>query len=187
MPAAFILKILVGLLLFWMHIQTYGLEELSHDGGTFLKEGKYLTDVFFKSPIDYLKLLTGIGETPAIIAKHLYMTEYWSSGDLTLINDSKNVIRLHSIVHFFSGNSVLIHLSIFCLFSLIAIKNFFLAFRPYVQQSNLFVFWALLLVPSTIFWTSSLLKEPWVFLGMSFLARAILYDTKMRQKGFYIV
>jgi len=187
MPAAFILKILVGLLLFWMHIQTYGLEELSHDGGTFLKEGKYLTDVFFKSPIDYLKLLTGIGETPAIIAKHLYMTEYWSSGDLTLINDSKNVIRLHSIVHFFSGNSVLIHLSIFCLFSLIAIKNFFLAFRPYVQQSNLFVFWALLLIPSTIFWTSSLLKEPWVFLGMSLLARAILYDTKMRQKGFYIV
>ena len=115
------------------------------------------------------------------------MTEYWSSGDLTLINDSKNVIRLHSIVHFFSGNSVLIHLSIFCLFSLIAIKNFFLAFRPYVQQSNLFVFWALLLIPSTIFWTSSLLKEPWMFLGMSLLARAILYDTKMRQKGFYIV
>ena len=100
MPAAFILKILVGLLLFWMHIQTYGLEELSHDGGTFLREGQHLNNVFFQSPKDYFKLLTGIGETPALIAKHLYMTEYWSSGDLPLINDSKNVIRLHSIVHF---------------------------------------------------------------------------------------
>ncbi len=185
MPTAFIIKILVGLLLFWMHIQTYGLGDLSHDGGTFLREGLYLNNVFFESPKHYFQLLTGIGESPALIAKHLYMTEYWSSGDLTLINDSKNVIRLHSIIHFFSGNSVLIHLSIFCLFSLLALKNFFLAFKPFVQQPSALVFWALLLVPSTIFWTSSLLKEPWVFLGMSFLARAILYDTKMYRKAIY--
>jgi hypothetical protein len=185
MPVAFIIKLLVGLLLFWIHIQTYGLEELSHDGGTFLREGKYLNDVFFESPKHYFQLLTGIGETPELIAKYLYMTEYWSSGDLTLINDSKNVIRLHSIVLFISGKSVLIQLAIFCVFSLIALKNFFLAFKPYIKQSNCFVFWALLLVPSTIFWTSSMLKEPWVFLGMSLLTRAILYETKIYKQFLY--
>lgn len=182
MPSAFLIKFTVGLLLFLVHIQTYGIDELSHDGETFLNEGKYLNDVFFQSPKHYFQLLTGIGETPELIQKYLYMTEYWSVGDLTLINDSKNVIRLHSIIHFFSGNSVFIHLAVMCFITLIAVKNIYLTFKPHCRQSKTFVFWFLLLVPSTIFWTSSLLKEPMLFLGISFLARALIVETNNYKK-----
>lgn len=184
MPAAYLVKILVGLLLFWMHIQTYGIDELSHDGETFLKEGKYLNDVFFQSPKHYFQLLTGIGESTELINKYLYMTEYWSAGDLTLINDSKNVIRVHSIIHFFSGNSVLIHLSVLCLISLFAVKNLYLAFRRYSRQKNVFFFWVFLLVPSTIFWTSSLLKEPMLFFGISLLVHTLILEKEPIRKAF---
>jgi hypothetical protein len=165
-----------------MHIQTYGVDELSHDGETFLREGKYLNDVFFQSPKHYFQLLTGVGESTELINKYLYMTEYWSAGDLTLINDSKNVIRVHSIIHFFSGNSVMIHLSVLCLLSLFAVKNFYLAFHKYSVQSKAFFFWVFLLVPSTIFWTSSLLKEPLLFFGMSLLAYSLLAEKNIWKK-----
>lgn len=181
-PLAFLLKIAVGLLLFWMHIQTYGIDELSHDGETFLKEGKYLNDVFFQSPKHYFQLLTGIGESTELINKYLYMTEYWSAGDLTIVNDSKNVIRIHSIIHFFSGNSVLIHLSIMCLISLFAAKNLYLAFYKYSRLPKVYFFWLLLIVPSTIFWTSSLLKEPILFFGISLLAYSLLYEKNLWKK-----
>lgn len=182
MPVAFLIKIAVGLLLFWMHIQTYGVDELSHDGETFLKEGKYLNDVFYHSPKHYFQLLTGIGESTELINKYLYMTEYWSAGDLTLINDSKNVIRVHSIIHFFSGNSVLIHLSVLCFLSLLAAKNLYLAFFKFSVQSKVVFFWIFLLVPSTIFWTSSLLKEPLLFFGISLLAYSLLAEKNIWKK-----
>ena len=182
MPMAFVLKLIVGLLLFWVHIQTYGIDELSHDGETFLREGKYLNDVFFQSPKNYFQLLTGIGETTELIDKHLYMTEYWSAGDLTLINDSKNIIRVHSIVHFFSRNSVIIHLAVFCFFSLIAVKNLYLALHHYSKQSNKIFFWIFLFAPSTIFWTSSLLKEPLLFFGLSLFVSALIIETNIWKK-----
>lgn len=185
LPVAFLIKIGVGILFNYIHERTYGQGDLSHDGGTFLAEGKFLNDVFFHSPKHYFQLLTGIGETPALIQQHLSMTEYWSAGDLTLINDSKNVIRVHSIIHFFSGGQLMIHLGLMCLLSLLAVKNLYLSFKEYVAiEKNLF-FWALLLIPSTIFWTSSVLKEPLLFFGISLFLRAILHEQIVWRKTVY--
>lgn len=174
MPIAFLIKIGVGLFLFYLHFNTYGIDELSHDGETFMKEGKFLNDVFYVSPKHYFQLLTGIGESTQLIEQHLSMTEYWSSGDLTLINDSKNIIRVHSIIHFFSANTYLIHLGILCFLSLIGIKLIYQSIFQYTVQSKKFVFGLLLFVPSTIFWTSSMMKEPLLLLGMGLLVYSIL-------------
>jgi hypothetical protein len=187
LPLAFLIKFGIGLLLILIHIKTYGVDELSHDGETFLKEGKLLNDVFFKSPLDYFRLLTGIGETQELINKYLYMTEYWDSGDLTIINDSKNVIRAHSIIHFFSGNSLIIHLGLMCLISTIAFRNVYLSFERFIGQNKKFIFWFLLLIPSTIFWTSSILKEPFMFLGLSFVVRTAFYNDPIRNKIIYSI
>jgi hypothetical protein len=188
LPAAFLIKLIVGILFNYMHERTYGQGDLSHDGGSFLVEGKYLNDVFFQSPKHYFQLLTGIGETPALIKQHLSMTEYWSAGDLTLINDSKNVIRVHSIIHFFSGGQMMIHLALMCLISLLAVKNLYLSIKRYVAFNKTVLFWALLLIPSTIFWTSSLLKEPLLFFGISLFLRAILYEEiSWRKTTFFSV
>ncbi len=171
---AFGVKILIGLALFWLHIETYGIDELSHDGETFMKEGKYLQDVFFRSPADFFKLLTGIGETEALVHKHLYMTEYWSAGDLTLINDSKNVIRIHALIHFFSFHSVLIHLAVFCFISLLAVRLFFVTISPFTALPKVVFFWLFLLIPSVIFWTSSMLKEPLMLFGLSLFVYGLI-------------
>lgn len=185
LPAAFLIKFVIGLLLILIHIETYGVDELSHDGETFLKEGKLLHDVFLRSPADFFKLLTGIGETQDLINKHLYMTEYWDAGDLTIINDSKNVIRVHSIIHFFSGNSLFIHLGLMCFLSIIAFRNIYISFQPYIEQHKSLIFWFLLLIPSTIFWTSSILKEPFMFLGLSFAVRAAFHNDSTIRKVIF--
>jgi hypothetical protein len=174
LPLAFIVKFVVGLLLFLMHIQTYGVDELSHDGETFFKEGKLLHDIFFVDPSAYFRLLTGIGETESLVHEHLSMTEYWSSGDLSIINDSKNVIRIHSLIHFFSLNSVYVHLAIMCFITLIGHLLLFISFRDFIKIRSGLLFWILLLIPSTIYWTSSIMKEPMMFLGLSILMFTLL-------------
>lgn len=185
-PLAFLIKIAVGLVFNYLHEQTYGKGDLSHDGGTFLLEGKFLNDVFYQSPLHYFQLLTGIGENEALIKEHLSMTKYWSAGDLTVINDSKNVIRVHSLIHFISGGSMYIHISLMCLISLMAVKNLYYSFRDKVKLTNTLFFWILLLIPSTIFWTSSILKEPILFFGLSLFVRALLYENQSWKKAILL-
>jgi len=182
LPVAFILKICIGLLFNFIHETTYGHGDLSHDGGTFLKEAKYLNDVFFVSPKAYFQLLTGIGESKELVNHYLTKTAYWSAGELTLINDSKNVIRVHSLIHFISGGQMLIHLALMCLLTLFAIKNLYLAFKPYIAFKPQTFFWFLVFVPSTIFWTSTILKEPLLFFGFSLLLRCLLHEEILWKK-----
>jgi hypothetical protein len=175
--AGFAVKIVVGLLLVWIHENVYRMDDFSHDGQRFLREGEYLHAVFFQSPMDYLKLLTGIGENQYLIEHYLHMTQYWSAGDLTLINDSKNVIRLHSLIHFFSGGHRIVHIAVFSFFSftgLIFLHKSLLSFTNFTATQ---LFWILFLVPSTLFWTSSMMKEPFLFLGLGLFVFGLLAHT----------
>lgn len=182
-PTAFLIKFIVGILFNIIHEQTYGHGDLSHDGGRFLLEGKLLNNVFYQNPLHYFQLLTGIGETSALTEKYLYMTKYWSAGDLTIINDSKNVIRVQSVIHFFSNGWMYIHLAIMCLITLIGLNNFYLAFKNHIQIPEKKLYWILLLIPSTIFWTSSILKEPILFFGMSLFVWALLVQSSKLKKS----
>jgi hypothetical protein len=161
----------------WIHSLVYGGGDLSNDGASFMLEGKYLNQVFQESWMDYLKLLTGWGANDALIHKYLYMTEYWSTGNLTIINDSKNIVRIHSIIHFFSSGNTSVHLAVFCLVSLFASVHIYKAIEGYTDLPKALVFWTLALFPSVIFWTSNMLKEPFMFLGLSLALRAILEHT----------
>ena len=170
MMFAFIIKLIVGYILLYIHTVNYGSGDLSHDGHTFMTEGNILNNVFFESPSYYFQLMFGIEKD----LDFAYQTAYWSPGDLTLINDSKNVIRLHSIIHFFSGNQVFIHIAIFCFLALIGVKLIFQSFRKYIKINQNLAFWILLLPPSTIFWTSSMMKESILILGIGLFAFSIL-------------
>lgn len=186
LPSAYLIKVGVGLLLFWVHIRTYGIGELSHDGERFFNEGRLLNEVFFKSPLDYFRLLTGIGETEALTQHYLSTTRYWSAGDLTIINDAKNVIRCHSLLHFISFNSFFVHLSALCLLSTAAVRNIYLTFKGITQLSNSWFFWIILIIPSTIFWTSSMMKEPFMFFGISLFLRALIIEMKPIRKYIWL-
>ena len=187
LPSAYLIKVGAGLLLFWVHIQTYGIGELSHDGERFFNEGRLLNEIFFKSPIDYFRLLTGIGETEALTQQYLSTTRYWSAGDLTIINDAQNVIRCHSLLHFISFNSVFVHLSALCLLSTAALRNIYITFKGITKLSNQLFFWILLFIPSTIFWTSSMMKEPFMFFGISLFLRALIIEIKPIRKYIWLI
>jgi hypothetical protein len=187
LPIAFILKVFVGLLLFWIHIHTYGIGELSHDGERFFNEGHLLHEVFYKSPWDYLRLLTGVGETEELTQHYLSTTRYWSAGDLTMINDAKNVIRCHSLLHFISFDSFYVHLTAICLLSTAALRNLYIAFKGSSWYSNALFFWIILLIPSTIFWTSSMMKEPFMFFGISLFLRALIVEAQSIKKYTWLL
>jgi hypothetical protein len=187
LPLAFILKFFIGFLFNIIHEYTYGFGDLSHDGSVFMLEASQLNAVFYKNPSVYFKFLFGIDDSTKAILEYLPKTTYWNSGDLTLINDNKNIIRIHSIIQFFSMNQIYIHVSIMSLLTLYGIKNLYNSFVYHVTIPKMVFFWSLFLIPSTLFWTSSILKEPMLFLGFSLLIKGILYDKIIWKKIVNIV
>jgi hypothetical protein len=170
-PAAFVVKVLAGLFFLYVYSVHYGNGELTADAGAFLKESKILNGVFYQSPSDYFKLLTGYHETSDLMFKYLSDTEHWDVGTMTIINDSKNVLRVHSLIHFISFNQQFIHLLFMCLISLLGLVQLHKAFSSFSKIHPAIFFIIILLIPSTLFWTSGILKEPFMFLGLALFLR----------------
>ena len=107
LPALFTLKVLCGFLFLYVYSEIYGQGELGGDAGVFFNESKKLNDLFFHSPLNYLKSLVGIqNET---ISSFTNTMPHWSSGKQAILNENRNLIRVHSIIHFFSFNQPIIH------------------------------------------------------------------------------
>ena len=170
---AFALKGLASLCFIYIYTYYYGAGYLYFDSGTFISDARILNKVFYQSPGAYFKLLTGIGETEELVRQYLSQTEKWSMPYSLLTDDSKNIIRISSVVHFFSFDSIYIHFIVFNLFALNGMKNMYLFFKDYVVLNERVFFFALMLLPSLLFWSSGVLKEPMLIFSIGLLFKAL--------------
>ena len=125
-----------------------------------------MQNVFYNSPINYFKLLTGIGETKEIIESNILGTSIWSQPNSVIHDDAKNIIQINSLIHFFSFEMIFIHFIIFNIFSAFGIIQIYLYFKKFIKINHRFFLATLVLLPSFLFWGSGVLKEPMVILLM---------------------
>lgn len=173
LSVAFLIKSIASLVFIYIFTWHYGVGVLVFDSNRYILDGKILQSVFYADFGDYLKLLTGIGENEALIHEYLQQTEMWSRPFNFLNNDTKNVTRINSIIHFFSYKSIYIHFLIFNLFTLYGITQIYLFFKKYISVNSRFFFFALIIFPSLLFWGSSVLKEPLLIFSIGFFFKAI--------------
>lgn len=168
------LKIGAGIIFIEIYTHHYGSGTLSADAEQFLREGRVLNEVFHDSKKDYINLLFGFDENGEIAKRHLEKTHHWDSNSQLIFNDNRNLMRVHSLIHFISFGEVYVHLCLLVFCSLLGI--FFLSKVTfyYVKRYEVPIFWILLLVPSVMFWTSSVLKEPLLFLGICLSLYALI-------------
>lgn len=184
---AFLVKVIAGFIFLYIYTDIYGNGSLSADASVFMTESKILNDVFFVSPFDYFRLLFGLGNQEELMFTYLQDTSHWDAGAQTLINDNRNIVRVHSLFHFFSFNNTANHIIAMCFVSTVAVKQFYLALKDKTLLSNTTIFLLILLFPSTLFWTSGILKEPFMFLGLGLLVRGLCYDSSVKKKWLFAI
>ena len=185
LPLAFSVKALVAICFIYLYTYILGNGTLGEDAGVFMRESKMLNEVFWESPSAYFKFLTGIGETQALIEQYLPETTHWDIGTQSLVNDNKNLLRIHSLIHFISFNSPYVHAFILSLISLVGLKLVYLTFENRVTFSKKLFFWILILLPGLLFWGSSLLKEPFMILGLGLLLHGLFGNRNA--KGSWVI
>lgn len=187
MPFAYTVKFGVGLFFLLIYTVHYGDGMLSADAGEFMRESKLLNDVFHQSPTDYFKFLIGLNNDQDVIDQYLSQTTHWNVGGLSILNDNRNVLRVHSIIHFISFNNAVIHVLVMSFISMIATKQLFHGIRRLTTISHTSLFWILFFIPSVLFWTSGILKEPMMILGFSLFVRAIFDSLLLRKRMILLV
>lgn len=180
-------KIAAGFSFLYIYTKFYGNGALSADAGAFMKESLILNNVFWESPLDYFKLIIGWDSNDHLMYQYLSETNHWDPGAQAILSDNRNILRVHSLIHFFSRNMVSIHVLVMSVISLIGIKQFYLAAKDHSEIPPKYLYAILLLFPSVLFWTSSILKEPLMFLGLGLFARGIMQISLSRKKKIGLV
>ena len=184
---SFIIKTISGITFISIYTHYYGKGVLSADAEQFMRESKLLNDVFFHSVSDYFSFIFGTNNSNELIQKYLSETSHWSAGDLTLVNDNRNILRVHSVFHFISFNNPYIHVLFMAVLSTIATNNFYLSLKNRSNITPKYLFMIFVLFPSLLFWSSSLLKEPLLILGISLFLRSLLYSDPKAKRVLYFI
>ncbi len=179
---AFFIKISVAFLFYYIYVYNIGQNQAPSDAIRFMQESKMLFDVYAKSKSDFFSLLTGIGDNARMLHTYMDKSFIWDAGNFTFINDSRNTIRVHSLIQFISQNQIAIHFILINLIALVGVVQLFLSIRKFSTLNPHLLFYLLLLLPSLLFWSSSILKEPYLLFGVGLFMRGLLSNFSFFKK-----
>lgn len=175
------IKVLFGVLFMIIHTKIYGIGEITVDWEEYMEDSMTLNGVAYQSFGDYLRFLFGINSESAVY-QYLANTNHWSAGDLDLMNDSRNVLRVNSLIVFLSRGNVYVHILFFSFFSFISLREIFQAFKNRIFYDKRWFWFGLFIFPTLGFWTSSVLKEPLMILGFAFILNALFGDLSFKSR-----
>ncbi len=175
-----LIKIIVGFFYLYLYTYHYGAGSLSSDSNAYMQDSKLLNEVFYKSPKAYFQFVFGLDDRQ-LLMDYLSETTHWDSRNF--FNDTKNIIRLHSFIHFFSFNQVVVHLTVVVFIALMGLRLIVVTLSNYVKLSPTLIFYSLLLMPNLLFWTSGILKEPLILFSFGLLFYSLLGQLPRIKKG----
>lgn len=162
--ATFGVKLCISLCLDIIYTQYYNSAE--SDIYKYFLDAKVLFESIHSSFTDYVKILCSIDLESPNIQQYLQNTDYWTRQyDYGFIPENQFIIKANLLIMLFSWGAMGVH---YVFADFISFVAYFLIFKTLIQFTNrkLLLFCIVFLFPSSIIWTSGLLKEVFVMLGI---------------------
>jgi uncharacterized membrane protein YsdA (DUF1294 family) len=187
LPIVLSFKYVYALFFLEIYTQYYGGGELTADAGRFFEESKVLYEVFQESPLDFMKFLFGLNNDHEFINSYLSSTNHWNAGGRFLLNDSRNVMRANALLLFISNGSVYIHFLLFSFASFLGAIDLFQFIKKRSSVPKSILIFIIVLAPSIAFWSSSIIKEPLLILGLFIFIRGVFDKLPAKNKVWRII
>jgi len=131
----------------------------------YFDDAKVMYSSAFEHPIDFLKMLTGLGNDNSYFDLTYYnRMNHWYRHYSAYYNDNHTIIRWNALVMFLSGGHFMVHTVFMCFLSTLGLIGIFRSFSDHSAPRPLFLL--LFLTPSLSFWGSGVLKEGLVLFGL---------------------
>lgn len=185
LPIAFCIKLTFGILCTLLFSNLYGATNLQADADIFINDSKILLHVYSVNKSDFFHLI--FSSNDYLVNTYLLETTHWDSSYNFLINDSRFIIRFHALIGLISLGEITIHLMFLNALSLLGI--FFI--NQHIERHSLVKsatrFFILLLAPNILFWSSSLLKEPFIMFAFGIIALGLSSTSIFKKILLYIL
>ena len=142
----------------------------------YFDDSQVLIRVLSEDPISFIKILFGFQDDNLHSGYFNEMYTWYTTGfgSDSLINDSRALIRLSTIIHFLSFGNYHLHGFFFSLIAFFGQLFMYKGMRILSPQRNqLTLIIACFLLPSLVLWTSGILKESIVILGIGMIVYSI--------------
>ena len=155
---AFLYKTAAGILLGYVYAVHYHGEG---DTIKYFQDGNVLYSILISNPVDYLKILFGIGAEKNFYRENYFSHMFtWYNRDFDLFfNDCRTMIRVNSVIRIFSFGIYNVHVVFFSFFSFAGFTALFRFFSSAIKGNHKLFYSGMLLLPSVAFWSSGALKE----------------------------
>lgn len=157
-------KVLAGVA-FYLMFSEYQPYSSGCDSNIYFSDATKLAAVAHESPTDYFKLVTGIYPSDATYEHYTSKMEYWNRSYPSVVpNDNRIVIRVNSLLSFISFGYYRIHLLFMAFFSFIGLLLIYKTILKLFSRLKRTLAIIIFIIPSTVFWTAGVLKEPLLIL-----------------------
>ncbi len=167
----FNLKFLVGILI-WCIYTFYYKGVQNNDVHKFYTDALVLRNVANENPQAFITLLY---KNDAALSEYTAPMKNWVRNfDEAPFNENQTIIRLNAVLMFVSLKTYFVHILFFCFLSLIGWLLLTNSILSFTDEKNSILALPVLLLPSVLFWTSGVMKEPLLVLGLGLLISGIL-------------
>jgi len=162
-----IFKLIVGLC-FFVVFSCYTPYKDACQSEEFFRSGEKLFWLRKTEPALFANIMLGVNsESAAYKAEAQRISDKWyQCNESNFTNDNRTVIRVNAMLYFISFRFYSVHLLFMCFLSFVGSILLFKAFPKRGKKEIYAAAIACFLVPSTVFWSVGVLKEPLLLLGL---------------------
>jgi len=165
----FIIKLFFGFLV-WVVYTYYYTYRPTADVFKYFDASEVMFNVLKKKPIHFIKILLGIDCNGTEFYDYYDKMNYWNNSVNSIIyNDNRLIIRVNTIIRFFSLGYFHVHTVFFSFFSLVGLTGIYKTFIPVLHNKSKILMCIVFLIPSLLFWGSGVLKESLVLFSIGLL------------------
>jgi hypothetical protein len=165
-----LVKICAGVGLYLIYTKYYTVRA-DADIFKYFDDSTVLYNSFWESPGDFFQMLFSIDCEGEHFRNTYYtnMFTWFKSFDSDIFNNNRTMVRINAVIRFFSNGSYHIHALFMSFISMVGITLIMKAFRNTISKFKGLSVLLIFLLPSTLMWTSGILKGAILFLWLGLL------------------
>lgn len=177
----FLLKIAAGTALWYIYTYVYT-DRATADIYRYFDDGNIMFSAFADAPLDYLRMLTGIGNDQEHFDVEYYqvMHNWYRQFESNMYNDAHTMIRFNAFVRLFSFGHFHVHTVFACFACTVGLVGLHRTFSARLPGHETVLTAALFLMPSVLFWSSGVIKESLLLFGLGLFLLNLLGPVRHR-------
>jgi hypothetical protein len=182
----FLIKLVAGFFLYLIYTRYYT-DRATADIFRYFDDADIMYQSLFTHPYDFFRMFTGYDSASSDLQYYYDAMRNWYNTDM-IFNDTRTMIRFSAVLKLFSLGTYYPHAVIMCFLSLCGLTAIYRFFTSFVSGKENLLLIAVFLMPSTLIWTSGLIKEAFLMFSLGMLLNTLynLVERKERISRNYI-